>query len=272
MINIAITGAAGRMGKAIIAAIQSNPLTALSGALEAEASPAVGMDAGEAAGIGKTGIKITDDMDRAFKKAAVIIDFSTPEASMRHLEEAVRLKKALVIGTTGFSHHQRDRIKELCAGAKVVISPNMSVGVNLLLKLVHDAARTLGGEYDVEIIECHHRHKKDAPSGTAIRIAEVIAAATGRDLEKVAVYERKGIVGERRPEEIGIQSVRAGDIVGDHTVIFGAPGERIELVHKASSRETFAQGAVRAAIWVADKKNGIYDMQDVLGLKEKDTA
>lgn len=266
-INIAVTGAAGRMGKAIVAAVQTNPNTALSGALEVSGSPALGMDAGEAAGIGRAGVKITDDRDRAFKKAAVIIDFSTPEASMMTLEEAVHLKKALVIGTTGFSHHQRDRIKELSSSARVVMSPNMSVGVNLLLKLVHDTAKAIGNEYDMEIIECHHRHKKDAPSGTAVRIAEVIATAVDRDLEKVAVYARKGIIGERRPQEIGIQSIRAGDVVGDHTVIFGAPGERIELTHKASSRETFAQGAVRAAIWITGRESGIYDMQDVLGLK-----
>ncbi|MBI5642572.1 MAG: 4-hydroxy-tetrahydrodipicolinate reductase [Deltaproteobacteria bacterium] len=267
MIYTAVTGAAGRMGAAIINALAGNTQIQLSGALERDDSPVLGKDAGEIAGTEKTGIKITNDRIKAFKKAEVIIDFSTPDVTMRTLEEAVELKKAVVIGTTGFSLHQRDLIKELSHKTRVVMAPNMSIGVNLLLKLVADAASVIGHEYDIEIIEAHHRHKKDAPSGTAIRIAEVIATTLNRDLEKVAVYERKGIVGERRPEEIGIQSIRAGDIVGDHTIIFGGIGERIELTHKASSRDTFAMGAVKAAIWVVNKPNGLYDMQDVLGLK-----
>lgn len=265
MIHVAVTGAAGRMGKAIICAVHENPLTELAGALEREGCPFIGKDAGETAGTVKAGVKITADIDKAFKKADVIIDFTLPEATVKHLEYAVAEKKALVIGTTGFSHHQRDAIKDHGAKARVVMAPNMSVGVNLLLKLVQDAAAVIGNDYDIEIIEAHHRHKKDAPSGTAVRLAEVLASTVGRDLEKVAVYERKGIVGERRPEEIGIQSIRAGDIVGDHTVIFAGPGERIELTHKASSRDTFAMGAVKAAIWLSGKPNGIYDMQDVLG-------
>ncbi|MEK7774065.1 MAG: 4-hydroxy-tetrahydrodipicolinate reductase [Deltaproteobacteria bacterium] len=267
MIHLAVTGATGRMGKAIINAIIGGKAASLSGALERDGSLFLGKDAGEAAGAEKTGVKITDSLDRAFRKADCIIDFSAPESSIRTLEYAVEHDKALVIGTTGFSHHQRDFIKDLCHRTRVVMAPNMSIGVNLLLKLVHLTASVLGSDYDIEIVEAHHRHKKDAPSGTAIRIAEVVAAAVDRDLEKVAVYERKGIVGERRPEEIGIQSIRAGDIVGDHTVIFGGVGERIELIHKASSRETFAMGAVKAARWVVDRPNGIYDMQDVLGLK-----
>lgn len=267
MIQIAVTGAAGRMGKAIIAVILSSGQAKLCGALESADSPLLGVDAGEAAGAGKAGVKIIDSAERAFKKADVIIDFTAPEASMRHLEIAGRLNKAIVIGTTGFSHAQREKIKELTAGARVVMSPNMSIGVNLLFKLVAQSAATLGSGYDIEITEAHHRHKKDAPSGTAMRIAEVIAGAIGRDLEKTAVYGRKGIIGERRPEEIAILSVRAGDVVGDHTVLFGGPGERIEITHKASSRETFAQGAVKAAVWLNDKPEGLYDMQDVLGLK-----
>jgi 4-hydroxy-tetrahydrodipicolinate reductase len=269
MIYAAVTGAAGRMGTAIVRALHGNARISLSGALEKEGSPAIGKDAGEAAGIEKTGIRITESKDRAFRKADVIIDFSTPDASIKALEDAVTLNKAIVIGTTGFSMHQRETIKDLCAKTRVVMAPNMSIGVNLLFKLVEEACAVIGRDYDAEIVEYHHRHKKDAPSGTAIRIAEVIASALGRDLEKVAVYERKGITGERRPEEIGIQSVRAGDIVGDHTVIFAALGERLELTHRASSRETFAMGAVRAALWVADKPNGLYDMQDVLGLKRE---
>lgn len=267
MISAGVTGAAGRMGKSIIAAMHGNPLITLCGALEKDDSPFLGKDSGETAGVGKNGIRITESREKAFKKAEVIIDFSSPDSSIRTMEEAVELKKAVVVGTTGFSLHQRELIKEIGHKTRVVMAPNMSIGVNLLLKLCQEAANAIGREYDIEIIECHHRHKKDAPSGTAIRIAEVIAATLNRDLEKVAVYERKGIVGERRPEEIGIQSIRAGDIVGDHTVIFAGPGERIELVHKASSREAFAMGAVRAAVWVVNKPNGVYDMQDVLGVK-----
>jgi len=267
VIHVAVTGAAGRMGRAIINAIDRHPKTTLAGALEREDSPYLGKDAGELSGGEKSGVRISAEADKAFRKADVIIDFSTPEATMTLLGGAVREGKAFVIGTTGFSLHQRDEIKELSKNARIVMAPNMSIGVNLLLKLVHDAASVVGNEYDMEIIEAHHRHKKDAPSGTALKIAEVAANAVKRDLEKVAVYERKGIIGERRPEEIGIQTIRAGDIVGDHTIIFAGPGERIELTHKASSRDTFATGAVKAAVWVMDRPNGLYDMQDVLGLK-----
>lgn len=267
MIRIAVSGAAGRMGRAIITSIDQNPATELTGALERADSPFIGKDTGELTGLGKNGVRITDSLEKALKKADVVIDFSTTEASMKLIETAVASKKAIVVGTTGFSHHQRDEIKELALKGRVVMAPNMSIGVNLLLKLVHEAARVIGNEYDMEIIEAHHRLKKDAPSGTAIRIAEVAAAAVERDLEKVAVYERKGIIGERRPEEIGIQTIRAGDIVGDHTIIFAGPGERIELTHKASSRDTFAAGSVKAAVWLFDKPDGLYDMQDVLGLK-----
>lgn len=267
MINIAVTGAAGRMGKAIINAISAAPSVTLGGALERAESPFAGKDAGETAGREKIGIKICASMDKAFKDVGVIIDFTFPEASLEFLEYAAAHGKAVVLGTTGFSHHQREEIKEISLRIPVVMAPNMSVGVNLLLKLVNDAAVAIGADYDIEITEAHHRHKKDAPSGTAIRIAEVIADALNRDLDKVAVYERKGIAGERRAEEIGIQSIRAGDIVGDHTVMFAAPGERIELTHRASSRDTFAAGAVRAAIWLAGKPAGLYDMQDVLGIK-----
>lgn len=266
MVYAAVTGAGGRMGRAIIQAIAANRSIELSGAIEREDSPLLGRDAGESAGIDRLNVKITSDRTKALKKADVIIDFSAPDVAIKSLEDAVTLKKAIVIGTTGFSHHQREAIRDLAPKTRTVMAPNMSVGVNLLFKLVEEASRVLT-DYDIEIVEAHHRHKKDAPSGTAVRIAEVIASSLGRDLEKVAVYERKGIVGERRPEEIGIQSIRAGDIVGDHTVIYGGPGERVEITHRASSRETFAVGAVRAAVWVVDKPDALYDMQDVLGLK-----
>lgn len=255
------------MGKSIINAIHAQTGAQLTGALEREDCPHLGKDAAEAAGLEKSGVKITSEAEKAFKKADVIIDFTMPEASLHLIEYAARHGKSYVLGTTGFSMHQRDAIKEFAQKIPIVMAPNMSVGVNLLLKLAHDAATVIGKDYDIEIIETHHRHKKDAPSGTAMRIAEVVALAQNRDLEKVAVYERKGIIGERKPEEIGIQSIRAGDVVGDHTLIFAAPGERIELTHKASSRDTFAAGAVRAAIWLVGKQNGLFDMQDVLGLK-----
>ncbi len=266
MVRVAVAGAAGRMGKAVIKAVTENKNAELVSALEGGGHPMLGKDAGEVAGTGRLGIKITEGLGRALKKADVIIDFTHPDVSMRCLDEVVRQKKAAVIGTTGFSHSQRERIKELSKSARIVMAPNMSVGVNLLFKLVGLVSSIIGRDYDIEIIEAHHRHKKDAPSGTAIRLAEVAASTLGRDLDRVAVYERKGIIGERSDEEIGIQSIRAGDIVGDHTVIFAGPGERIELTHRAHSRSTFAEGAVRAALWIIDKDNGLYDMNHVLGL------
>ncbi|MEE8575138.1 MAG: 4-hydroxy-tetrahydrodipicolinate reductase [Thermodesulfobacteriota bacterium] len=268
MLKIAVVGAAGRMGQALVHTVTKNPFTALSGVLEREGHPLIGKDAGTTAGLDKLGVKIKDSAEKAFKEADCLIDFSTPEATLAHLELAAEEDKAIIIGTTGLSHHQRERVKELGEETRVVMAPNMSVGINLLLKLVELTASVLGDDYDVEIIESHHRHKKDAPSGTALRIAEVAAHALGRTLEEDAIYSRKGIIGERKPSEIGIQTIRAGDIVGDHTIMFATPGERIELTHKAQSRDTFAKGAVRAALWLSGKPAGLYDMQDVLGLKE----
>ncbi len=268
MLYAAVTGAGGRMGRAIIRAIKGASGVTLAGALEREGAEILGKDAGEVAGCGALGVQVVAERDKAFRDAEVIIDFSAPEASLRVLEDAVAGNKAMVIGTTGFSHAQREKVRELGQKTRLVMAPNMSVGVNLLWKIVADISPVLGADYDIEIVESHHRHKKDAPSGTALRIAEVVAASLGRDLDKVAVYERKGIVGERRREEIGIQSIRAGDIVGDHTILFAGPGERLEITHRASSRETFAHGAVVAAQWVCSRPAGIYDMQDVLGLKD----
>ncbi len=267
MIAVSVTGVAGRMGQNIVSAVIENPATELAGALERPGHACLGKDVGEVIRGEKTGVTVTDDPQSAFEDADVIIDFSAPDASIRNIEAAAELEKAIVVGTTGFSPQHRERIKELSSRTRIVLAPNMSVGVNLLFKLVSDAARVLGDDYDIEIVELHHRHKVDAPSGTALRIAEVAAHTLGRDLDEVAVYERKGILGERKTGEIGIQSVRAGDIVGDHIVIFGGTGERIELVHRAHSRSTFARGAVRAALWLVDKPRGLYDMQDVLGLK-----
>jgi len=268
MLKVAVTGAGGRMGTTIIQGIKASESITLTGALEREGSSLAGKDAGEHAGCGNLGVAITTERDKAFSDAEVIIDFSAPEASLRTLEDAENMKKALVLGTTGFSLSQREKVRELGQKIRLVMAPNMSVGVNLLWKVVADISPVLAADYDIEIIESHHRHKKDAPSGTALRIAEVVAASLSRNLEKVAVYERKGIVGERKREDIGIQSIRGGDIVGDHTILYAGPGERLEITHKASSRETFAHGALVAALWLRGKDAGMYDMQDVLGLKD----
>lgn len=267
MVKLVVTGAAGRMGRSIINVIRETGDAELAAAVERSGHGDIGKDAGEVAGSGKTGIKLTDNFEKAIRKADCIIDFTFPEATMHHLDIALKNDIAMVIGTTGFSHHQRERLKDVGNKLRIIAAPNMSVGINLLLKVVSDMAKVLGKDYDIEIIEAHHRMKKDAPSGTAMRLAEVLAYSLNRDLDKVAVYERHGIIGERKSDEIGIQTIRAGDIVGDHTIIFGGMGERMEITHRAQSRETFARGAVRAAQWVVKQPKGLYDMQDVLGLK-----
>ena len=210
---------------------------------------------------------VTDDLAALLEKAEVVIDFSVPEATLSHLRAVVQRRRAMVIGTTGFSSDELQELRSLARQVPCVFSPNMSVGVNLLYKVIGEMAKTLGDDYDIEVIEAHHRLKKDAPSGTALKIAEVLARAVNRDLNQVGVYARKGLVGERKKQEIGIQTIRAGDIVGDHTVLFGGMGERIEITHRASSRDTFARGALRAAHWVVKQPPGLYDMMDVLNLK-----
>lgn len=267
MIKAMVTGAAGRMGGRIISLIRETSGIELSGALERGGHPAVGKDAGIFAGIGAIGAPVASKIEDVIGSADVVIDFTTAEASLENLRAASTAKKAMVIGSTGFTPVQMEQVKEFCKDVPCVLSPNMSVGVNVMLKVLHDTARILGDEYDVEIVEAHHRLKKDAPSGTAMKMAQVLAEALGRDLEKVGVYARHGIIGERSNKEIGIQTVRAGDIVGDHTVMFGGMGERLEFTHRAHTRDNFARGAVRAALWVAGKEPGLYDMQDVLGLK-----
>lgn len=267
MAKMVVLGAAGRMGKSIINVISETKDAELIGAVEKSGHSDIGRDMGEMSGAGRSGVKLTDNFEKAIKKADCVIDFTFPEATMHHLDIAQKNNIAMVIGTTGFSHQQREKLKEAGKEIPIVAAPNMSVGVNCLLKIVSDTAKVLGKDYDVEIIEAHHRFKKDAPSGTAMRLAEALASGLGRDLDKVAVYERHGIIGERRPDEIGIQTIRAGDIVGDHTVIFGGQGERIEITHRAHSRDTFARGAVKAAMWIVNQPKGLYDMQDVLGLK-----
>jgi 4-hydroxy-tetrahydrodipicolinate reductase len=267
MINVIVAGAAGRMGSRLIALIKESAALTLAGALEGKGHSALAADAGEAAGVGKMGVPVTDDLPALLKRGEVVIDFSAPEATLAHLRAVAQEKRAMVIGTTGFNAVQLEELKSLARQVPCVCSPNMSVGVNLIYKVIGEMARTLGEEYDIEVIEAHHRLKKDAPSGTALKIAEVLAQAVNRDLDQVGVYARKGLVGERKKQEIGIQTIRAGDIVGDHTVLFGGMGERIEVTHRASNRDTFARGALRAARWVVTQPPGLYDMMDVLNLK-----
>ena len=244
MIKIIVTGAAGRMGSRIIALAKADKGLEVAGAVD-----------------------ISDSLEKVISLGDVVIDFSQPDATITNLEIAARNKKAAVVGTTGHSPEQRQSIESLGKKIPLVIASNMSVGVNVLWKIIADAAKLLGDGFDVEIVEAHHRLKKDAPSGTAMTTAEVLAKALGRDLSKDAVYHREGLIGERKPREIGIQTIRGGDVVGDHTVFFLGTGERLEVTHRATSRDTFALGALRAARWIVGKPNGCYTMADVLGLK-----
>ncbi len=257
----------GRMGSRIVALSQEYEYLNLAGAFEKKGLKDIGKDIGVLTGIGEISVPLLDNVEKAIDGADVVIDFTHTVSTLENLRVASSRKKAMVIGTTGFAGDQLAEIRVISKSIPCVMASNMSLGVNLLLKVLENVARTLGDDYDVEIIEAHHRMKKDAPSGTALKMAQVIAGALQRDLEKVAVYSRKGMIGERPRNEIGIQTVRAGDIVGEHTVLFGGLGERIEITHKASSRDAFARGALKAAIWVHGKPSGLYDMQDVLELK-----
>jgi 4-hydroxy-tetrahydrodipicolinate reductase len=268
MIRAIVCGAAGRMGGRLVALLQEAEDFALVGAVERAGHPAVGRDVGEAAGTGVVGVRLSDDLRGLAATAQVVFDFTNPEAAMRHVGIAADAGVAFVMGTTGLGPADLDRVRELSRRIPCVVAPNMSVGVNLLYRVLAEVASTLGTEYDVEIFEVHHRFKKDAPSGTAVKMAQVIASALRRDLEKAGVYGRKGLVGERSREEIAVLALRAGDVVGEHTVIFGGMGERIEITHRAHSRDTFARGALRAARWVVGQPPGVYDMHDVLGLKQ----
>ncbi|MBL8532664.1 MAG: 4-hydroxy-tetrahydrodipicolinate reductase [Betaproteobacteria bacterium] len=265
-LKIVIAGSTGRMGRALIESIAAEDGLKLHAALERPGVPGIGQDAGEFAGV-RSGVVIAADVEAAVRGADVLIDFTRPEATLHHAEACARNGVRMVVGTTGFSAEQKQRLAELAKANAMVMAPNMSVGVNVLLRLIEVAAKTLGDGYDVEIIEAHHRHKVDAPSGTALRMGEAVAGALGRSLATDAIYGREGVTGERNPRTIGFATVRGGDIVGDHTVLFAGTGERVELTHKASSRATFAQGALRAARFVAGRQGGIFDMQDVLGLK-----
>jgi 4-hydroxy-tetrahydrodipicolinate reductase len=267
MVKAVVIGAAGKMGGRIISLMSVTEGIELAGAVERKGHPLAGKDIGETLGLGKTGVKISDDLKTCIGKADVVIDFTHHEAVLDQLKIAAGAKKAMVVGTTGFTADEMGKIKELAKSTRLVLAPNMSVGVNVLFKVLENVAGILKDEFDVEIIEAHHNLKKDSPSGTAVRMAEIIAKTLNRDLSKVGVYERKGMIGARTKEEIGIQTVRAGDIVGEHWVIFGGIGERLEFIHRAHSRDNFAKGALRAAKWIVKQKNGFYDMQDVLGLK-----
>ncbi|VVE40343.1 4-hydroxy-tetrahydrodipicolinate reductase [Pandoraea anhela] len=266
MMKIAIAGASGRMGRMLIETVLAADDAELVGALDREGSPALGIDAG--AFLGRdTGVKITSDLDAALANAEYLIDFTRPEGTLAHLAAAEKHGVKMIVGTTGFSEDDKARLAKGAERVAVVFAPNMSVGVNATFKLLEIAAKILNTGYDIEIIEAHHRHKVDAPSGTALRMGEVVAEALGRDLKECAIYGREGVTGERDPSTIGFATVRGGDIVGDHTVLFAGIGERIEITHKSSSRLSYAQGSLRAARFLAQHQTGLFDMQDVLGLR-----
>ena len=263
---IAVAGASGRMGRMLIEAVVRADDCRLAGALDLPGSPALGQDATALLGQA-SGVTITSDIRQGLTGARVLIDFTRPEGTLAHLALCRELNVAAVIGTTGFTPEQKALVAQAAQQIGIVLAPNMSAGVNVMLKLLDMAARALNEGYDIEIIEAHHRHKVDAPSGTALQMGEVVAKALGRDLSTHGVFQRHGVTGERDPSTIGFATVRGGDIVGDHTVLFAGTGERIEITHRAASRATYAQGSLRAARFLAGKSNGLYTMQDVLGLK-----
>jgi len=267
-INVGVIGAGGRMGRMLIEAVQDNPQTTLSAAIEREGSSLVGADAGEVAAIERLNIKIVDDLVAVIDDIDVLIDFSLPDATEQNMQTCAEHKVAMVIGTTGFNEQQEQVLTEASKHIPIVYAGNYSTGVNLSLKLLSMAAKAFGNEADVEVIEAHHKHKIDAPSGTAYMMAEAVAEARGQDLKEVAVYGREGQTGVREAGTIGIHAIRGGEIIGDHTVMFIADGEVVEITHRARARMTFAAGAVRATTWVIKQKAGQYNMQDVLGLNE----
>ena len=265
VLRVAVAGASGRMGRMLIEALRASDDMVLAGALDVAASPAIGSDATAFLGHA-SGVAITADLRTGLKDADVLIDFTRPEGTLAHLALCCELGVKAVIGTTGFTEPQKAEIAACAQRTAIVMAPNMSVGVNVTLKLLQMAAKAMATGYDIEIIEAHHRHKVDAPSGTALKMGEVIADALGRDLKECAVYAREGVTGERDPSSIGFATIRGGDIVGDHTVLFAGIGERIEITHKSSSRSTYAQGSLRAVRFLAGHKTGMFDMFDVLGL------
>ena len=267
MIKVAITGAAGRMGGRIITLVTEAEGLEVAGAVEMAGHAKLGEDAGYIAGCGNLDVAITDSLEKALADADLLIDFTWPEVTIANAVVCEKLGKAMIVGTTGLKPEQREVITQVAESIPVVFAPNMSVGVNVCFKVLKDIAKTLGEGFDVEIVELHHNKKKDSPSGTAVRMGEIVADALDRDYDQVANYHREGMCGERTQKEIGMQTVRGGDIIGEHTVYFIGMGERIELTHRAMNRDMFARGAVRAAGWLGGKGAGLYDMQDVLGLK-----
>ena len=264
-LSIAVAGASGRMGRMLLEAILASGDAQVAGALDVPGSPALGSDA--TAFLGRdSGVLVTSDLQQGLQNTQYLIDFTRPEGTLAHLAVCRQLGVKMVIGTTGFTEEQKAQIAEAAQDIAIVMAPNMSVGVNVTLKLLDMAARALSTGYDIEVIEAHHRHKVDAPSGTALKMGEVIASALGRDLKDCAVYAREGVTGERDPSSIGFATIRGGDIVGDHTVLFAGTGERIEITHKSASRDTYAQGSMRAVRFLAQQKTGLFDMFDVLGL------
>jgi len=267
MLKAIVAGAAGRMGKRITALILQNPDIEMAAAFEHRQHPAVGLDAGQVAGVDRLDVPVSDSFEAVIGEGDVLIDFTTPDCTMEEMRLASQRGIPAVIGTTGLTKAMEEELHSLAGAIPCVWAPNMSMGVNVMFKIAAEMARILGEDFDMEILETHHRFKKDAPSGTAMKLARLLAGAVNRDLDEVGVFERKGMTGERTREEIGIQTWRAGDITGEHTVLFGGIGERLELIHRAHNRDNFARGAIRAALWVSNQPKGLYDMQDVLGLK-----
>ncbi len=269
MVKVVVTGAAGRMGTQIVRTVRATEGMGISGAVERPGAHGVGQDAGVLAGIGPIGVVVVDDLAKSLAGADVVVDFTSHEASARHAEVCAERGVPAVIGSTGFTPEAKARVAAAAKKVPVVLAPNMSVGVTVLFELVRQAAKVLGDGYDVEIVEIHHKKKRDAPSGTAVRLGEVAAEALGRDPKDALAFARHGILGERPPWQIGVQTLRGGDVVGEHTVFFCGEGERLELTHRAASREQFARGAIRAAQWVVGRPPGLNDMADVLGLRGK---
>ncbi|MFV0576001.1 MAG: 4-hydroxy-tetrahydrodipicolinate reductase [Vibrio sp.] len=268
MVRIAVAGAAGRMGRNLVKATHSNPNAQVGAGSERSDSSLIGVDVGELCGEGKFDIRLVDDLEKAVEEFDVIVDFTAPKSTLKNIQLCQQYGKKIIIGTTGFSEQEKEDILKASETLPIVMAPNYSVGVNLVFKLLEKAAKVMGDYCDIEVIEAHHRHKVDAPSGTALGMGEAIAGAMGNKLSDVAVYAREGITGERTKDEIGFATIRAGDIVGEHTAMFADIGERVEITHKATDRMTFANGAVKAAVWLDKQPAGFYTMQDVLGLNE----
>lgn len=264
--RVIVTGATGRMGRRVLELVHAAPDLELVGAITRALHPALGRDVGESVGLGPVGIVLEHDIHRVLPQGDVVIDFSVASAAIAYAQAAASQQKAMVIGTTGFTAEQRATLAQLSHTMRCFLAPNMSVGVNVMFQAVRQLVTLLGADYDVEIVEAHHRTKIDAPSGTALRLAGIVAETRGKMLDDVAVYGRHGVIGKRSDAEVGIQAIRAGDIVGDHTVLFGGPGERLELIHRSQSRDTFARGALRAATWILQQPPGLYSMEDLLRL------